>query len=60
MIALLDLVPDPHAIDDELVGILDDLSIRSNDVSIDAGINAGDDAEVSPNDGRWQCRRLSR
>ena len=50
-IVLLDLVPDPLAIDDELAGILEDLSIRSDDVSIDAGISDGDDAEVPPNDG---------
>ena len=30
---------------------MDELSIRSDDASIDAGISDGDDAEVPPNDG---------
>ncbi len=51
MIALLDLVPDADAVDYDLAVIFEDLSFRSNDVSIDAGINAGDNTEVPPNDG---------
>ena len=30
---------------------MEDLSIRSDDVSVDAGISNGDDADVPPNDG---------
>ena len=40
--ALLDLVPNPHAIND---------SIRSDGMSVEAGISDGDNAEVPPNVG---------
>ena len=34
-----------------MAAIFDDLSIRSDDVSVEAGISDGDNAEVPPNDG---------
>ncbi len=51
MIVLLDIVPDADAVDDDLAAILDDLSIRSDDVFVEAGISDGDNAEVLPNNG---------